>query len=65
MARSIGSIPDVLLVEIDFELSEEGPEFVLKRDGLMVFALIADVVADGFDLRLADREGGVAALPME
>ena len=59
------SIPHVTLIKFDLIGLEERTEFLLKRFDPVMLALIPDVGANLFDLRLAHRERSESRLPEE
>jgi hypothetical protein len=58
-------IPEIAFVEFDLVLVKEFAEFVLEGLFLVVAFLFVDVLAEGFEVARANREGGVAILPSE
>lgn len=61
----VSSVPDIAFVEIDPIAFEQCPNFVLERNAPMMFLLSGNVLSHRFDLRCADRESAVSALPSE
>jgi hypothetical protein len=58
-------IPHITLVEFDSVLSQKRSQFVLETHLLVVLLLTSDVAFHPIELRLADREVRVTALPLE
>ncbi len=65
MIRHLVSIPAILLINRHAILSTQPPEFILKRLGLVVLFLFANVRGQPGNMRWADRKGTVASLPLE
>ncbi len=61
----MGLVPEVGFVEGDVVFGEEGAEFVLEGVFLVVLFLRCDVLLEDGEVRGADGEDGVAALPGE
>jgi len=61
----VRSIPDVLLVEFDSVLFQQGQEFLLKRHFVVVLVLIEDVFLHGLIVGLTYGKGTVSRLPVE
>jgi len=59
------SIPHIPFIKCDVVAFEEGAVFVLEGFFLMMFALVGDVLADGFHVGFGDGEGTVSGLPCE
>jgi hypothetical protein len=57
------SIPDILLVKFDAVLIQERTILILKRHRLMVFVLILHISPHVVQIRSADTERRVSALP--
>ena len=59
------SIPYVRLIKRDFVPLQQAPELILKRELAMMFRLRRDVAPHFINLRVADGEHAVTALPGE
>jgi len=60
-----GSIPHIFFIPFDFVFAEQRQQLVLKIHLPVVFLLSGDVWLHLFQIRLADREIRVAALPFK
>lgn len=62
---SLNELEDVLLVERDVKLSQQGQVFILERTSTVVLFLVLNIPNDGVQLRMSVRECPVALLPTE
>ena len=58
-------IPHVSFIERDVVAFEECAVFFLECFRAVVFALVGDVLADGFHIGFGNGEGSVSGLPCE
>src|SRR5436309_14231232 len=58
-------IPYVALIPFDVVLAEQCPQFILKAHFLVMLLLCRDVLRNLRQIRLADREVRIAALPLK
>ena len=61
----VASVPDEAFIVRNVVAFEQRAELVLKRRSAVMLFLIGDVAANSIDLRCADGEDPVAALPSE
>ncbi len=64
-ADSGGSVPNVTLVDLHAVLATQRAKLVLKRHLAMMLFLRRDIIANLFDIRLANGERAVSALPVK
>lgn len=65
LVLTTGSIPHISFIKRDVVAFEKCPVFILKRFLAVVFALVGDVLAHGFDIGSGNGEGSVSGLPCE
>ena len=58
-------IPHIALVPLDLVLAKQGPQLILKTGFLVMLLLFGDVPDDLLQIRLANSEIGITALPPE
>ena len=58
-------IPHIALVPLDLVLAKQGPQLILKTGFLVMLLLFGDVPDDLLQIRMANSQIGITALPLE